>query len=255
MGVRMNKIPIRIYLHTTMIRHYQMVVRGILDEIIASGLYDECDGIFIGALGTDEELPNLKNLLINYPKAQVIAHSTNVGFFEFFTMEHLKHDADTLPKFYALYTHDKGVTSENEQDKLFRQFWLDYMMYFMVTRWRECYHALDLRDLDDYHAGYDAIGCRMVSARRSINHLTHSSGNIHWSDSEYVKTLSVIRSNAYGDGNQEHLNSGHWAEMWMWSGQPIIYTPCNLFQLGFPYDKGTFKEYWEALPNKEKYIL
>lgn len=245
---------IRIYYHVTCIGRYFEITKGIFDSIMESGLHDECEGIYVGVLGLGTDVEKLNELLLNYPKAKIIAHSTHLDYFELFTIQHLKKDADTLPKFFALYLHSKGVTSANENDSKFRQFWCDYMIYWMVSNWRLWYHALNLKDLDDHDAGYDIASVRVVSARKSIGHTVHGSGNMWSADSEYIKTLEFVLADTYFDG-QNPYQGGHIAETWAFSGQPIIYAPTMMFQMGFPYDKGTFKEYWEALPNKEKYVL
>lgn len=245
---------IRIYYHVTLIGKYFDITLDIFDEIERSGLMDECEGIYIGVLGDAKELQNFMELIERYPKAKVINYHTDKQYYEWHTISKIKEDADNLPRFYALYLHSKGVTSENENDSKFRQFWADYMTYWMVTKWKQWYHALDLRDLDDHYVGYDASAVRVVPARKSIGHTTHGSGNFWSANSEYIKTLKLVKENTYYDG-QNPYTGGHSAETWVWSGQPIIYTPCQMFQIGFPFQEKTFKQFWEELPNKEKYIL
>lgn len=247
--------PIKIYYHVSLIGKYFDITLRIFHELEQSGLYSKCESISVGALGSKSELPNLQEILDRYPKAKIIAHNKDTQYFEFFTLEHLKRDADELPNFYALYLHSKGVTSENENDALFRQFWCDHMVYWMVTKWKKCYHALDLKDLDDYNVGYDVCSVRVVPKRKSIGHSTHGSGNFWWANSEYIKTLPLVLADTYYDGQNKYMG-GHSAETFLWQEQPIIYTPCQMFQIGFPFDKGmTFKEYWKQLPNKRKYLL
>lgn len=248
------KTPIKIWYHTTMIGRYIDIALDIFDAVEKSGLYAKCESLNVGVLGDESELPKLKEVLERYPKAKIVAYSDNKQFFEFHTLEHLKKEADTAPRFYALYLHDKGVTADNENDYNFKTFWRDYLVYWTVTKWKKCYHALDLRDLDDHYEGYDIAAVRVVAARKSINSLLHSSGNIWWAASDYIKSLPLIEAATYFDGQK--FTGGFYPEMWSFSEQPIVYMPCNMFQMGFPYDKGmTFKEYWKQLPNKRKYLL
>lgn len=252
-----EKVPIKIYYHVTLINEWYAITDEIFRAIIWSDLYDEAESISIGVLGNKSEIAPLEEFISAYPKFKIVRYHEDVSYFEFHTISKLKEDADNSSElFYALYLHSKSVMTpkENIPDMEFKAFWRQYMTYFMVTEWRKCYHALDLRDLDDHHEGYDAVGCRMVPARKSIGGLTHASGNFWWANSEYIKSLKIVLADTYYDG-QNRYNGGHSSEVWVWSGQPIIYCPTFLFQMGFPHDKGTFKEYFQSLPDKEKYIL
>lgn len=251
-----EKVSIRIYYHLTLINEWYNITDEIFKSLVESYLYEEAESISIGVLGSVDELVRLEGLLSFYPKAKIIRHSEDVSYFEFHTISKFKEDADTLPLFYGLYLHSKSVmtSKDNIPDMEFKAFWRQYMTYWMVTKWEQCYHALDLRDLDDHHAGYDMCGVRVVPARKSIGGTTHISGNFWWAVSDYIKSLKMVLADTYYDG-QNRYTGGHAPEVWPLSGHPIVYMPCNLFQMGMPSDKGTFKEYWEALPNKEKYLL
>lgn len=252
----MTKVPIRVYYHVTCINRFLDITKEVFDAIVESGLYDECESISIGVLGSEDGKNKLEQLLNNYPKAKIVKHHADVSYFEFFTISKLKQDADTLPLFYALYMHSKGVmtTPDKIDDIKFKDFWRAYMLHWMVSEWSQCYTALDLRDLDDHHSGYDLCGVRVVPARKSIGGTTHISGNYWWASSDYIKSLKLVKHDTYYDGQNPYAG-GHAPEVWPCSGDPIIFMPCNMFQMGFPYDKGSFKEYMEGLPNKEKYIL
>ncbi len=256
-----TKVPIRIWYHCSFLNDYLRITQSIFDKVVESGLMDACEGVFIGCLGDENELPKFKELIEKYPKAKIIDYSPKLNLWEGFTLQHLKNDADTLPKFYAVYLHSKGCTrSYNVEDKFkddekkYEEFWKDYLVYSAVTRWEDCYAALSLPDI-----GYDTASCRMIPLRHSASIVQHNSGNMWWSNSEYIKNLipfnKTDRPNAVSKvvGLYKELQELHkthsfhledevfFPEMWLWLGQPLTYIVANPFTQGFPIQK-TFEQ-------------
>lgn len=249
------QVPIRVYYHVTMINDFIDITKYIFDKVVSSGLMDECDGLFIGALGDESELEKLKELVSKYAKAKIVDYHSDKARWEFHTMQHMKKDADTLPKFYAWYLHSKSVTKTDPNEKLYGKFWSDYMINEVVVRWKQCYAALDMPDI-----GYDICGTRMIPKRKSASIFSHASGNMWAANSEYIKTLPKIGENddvpnieselirlrkemdeLTKKGELKVVGNVFYPEMWAWEGQPLTYIACNAFTVGFPFQK-TFEQ-------------
>lgn len=210
--------PIKVYLHCYMVNHYLEVVDEIFNKLTSSGLYEQCSKVYVGCLGSSEELKKLQTYLSKYPKVEIAAYSNNEKEYEFFTLRVLKkHCDESKEKFFALYCMTKGV-SYGKEHELYEggKFWLDYMIDWNITKWRKNYKALNMK-----FRGYDISGVKVIPARESPSNRVHFSGNWWMANSDYIKSLRKI----------ETLNKNdRWeAEMWSTSGQPIIYMPCNLF--------------------------
>lgn len=244
-------MKIRAYYHVTMAEHYIEITDYIFSRMVSSGLYDNLEGIYIGALGDEDQLPVLQECINKYPKAQISAHSTRKADYEFHSLRLLKKDADTLPLHYQVYVHSKSISyPKNGNDKgktpadhVWDMFWMKSMTYFIVGEWERWYKALSLKGW-----AYDIAGCRIIPARLSASSRTHAGGNFWAARSDYIKTLSdkTIEWSEWKD-----IFEG---EMWAFSGNPIIYIMSNLFADGFPYQHD-FDEYMASLSNKEDYQI
>ena len=255
----MPDVPIRLYYHVTMIGAFEEITEKLFRTVRESGLCDVCESISIGALGDESELPKLKSILQQYPKAVVRVHNSNTNIFEFITLKLLYEDALNLPLFYGCYFHSKGVTflrngyeghsrHEEEEGKdyrnwLYEQFWSDMMAHFVITEWRKSYAALDMKEY-----GYDVTGCRYIPLRKSASDTRHASGNFWWVNSEYAATLPPITEDDFGTEKMFH------AEMWVHKAQPLTYIIANPCCGGFHFQNGTFAEWWNKEDNKQQYL-
>lgn len=209
--------PIKIYYHVYAVNHYLDIIREQLECIKESGLYEECEEINIGFLGTKEALEKARDVFIFYPKIKYIIHDEDPNKYEFHTLRMLKGACDTAKeKFYGIYIHTKGVSYIKPEDVQAGKVWRDYLMKWVVSDWRINYKALNMK-----FAGYDICSVKIIPARVSPSNRTHASGNMWMFNSEYIKSLIKIES-------IENANRFE-AEMWAFSGQPIIFMPCNLF--------------------------
>jgi hypothetical protein len=127
------------------------------------------------------------------------------------------------------------------KDFAYEIWWRDYMVYFLITKWKEWYRALSLPDW-----GYDICGVRICPARKSPSHIIHASGNYWAANSEYLQKIQKVEDAEKIDHFQ--------AEMMAFTGQPLIYSMCQGFQQGFPYWDGTFYE-WIKKNDITKYWL
>jgi hypothetical protein len=185
--------------------------------IVSCGLYEECQDINICFLGTDEALKETMDYLKEYPKATLRYFSTNGSEYEFATLKVLKKDCDEAKElFYGFYIHTKGCSYTEEKFKIAGKVWRDYLMDYIITKWRNNYKALNMK-----YMGYDLCSVKCVPARVSPSGRTHGSGNFFAFNSEYVRSLRKVETLNQKDRFE--------SEMYIWQGQPIIYMPCNLF--------------------------
>lgn len=229
------QVPIKIFIHATLINDWYEILKYILDKIVESGLSADMDRCFVGALGDESEVPKLKQLLAQYEKTELRCHDTDKSLWENFTVKQLKHDCDTQPHFYGIYCHTKSVTRQYDtsdehknNEKKYSVFWLHYMCWSVIERWRDNYAALSMPDI-----GYELAGCRAIPKRISASQWAHYSGTFYMFNSEYIKTLRPIE-----DSDFKNI---FFAEEYPFFNQPLMYIACNAFTQGMPYQK-TFAE-------------
>ncbi len=102
-------VPLRAYLHCTMINNYLEIVDKILNTMSESGFLADCVDVSVGALGEEGRLEPLKYLISKYPKVYLRGWDERKDLWEGFTMQWLREDAENLPKFFGLYTHTKVI--------------------------------------------------------------------------------------------------------------------------------------------------
>ena len=158
----------------------------------------------------------LRERLKDYKNISFIDQHIQPQDWEIPTLKSLKDYCDNVSEeTYVLYIHHKGVThigNEAVND------WRDLMMYFNVTKWRECVEQLD--------NGHDTAG---VLWRGNYHHL-HYSGNFWWARSSYIKKLPKVRmpveNNYFGQfglGPPGYLHKMD-AEFWIGLGNPNAYS-------------------------------
>ena len=233
-------VPIKIFYHVALLNHWQEIVKEQLDTIFNCGLYAQCSDIYIGCVGDQSEREKLHDLVKEHSKIH-ISHHPDVKQYEFFTLKILKNHCNESPKFYGAYIHDKGCSYPNEPDKNSGKVWRDYLMYWTITNWKQNYKALDMKFM-----GYDLCCVKVIPKRVSPSESTHASGNMWMFNSEYIKSLKPIES-------LDNTNRFH-AEMWVCSGEPIIYMPCNLF-IDYINRQKSYKDFVENYPEFKDHCL
>ena len=215
------------YWHILTINHYIEVVSDQLKIMVDSGLYDECENIYVGVLGDSEGLRNVQELFKDYPKIIISEYSTSTDNFEFHTLKILKRQADLHAKeFYGFYIQTKAISypkwdgvipnipNKNgitpEQAYIGGTFIRDYMNYYTLFRWRD--------NVTELNKGYEVCGTQLRPQREFLEHY---SGNFFWFNSEYVKLLKPIEALNRKDRYQ--------AEFWLCSENPIAATLCQVF--------------------------
>ena len=196
-----------------MTNSYLDIISDQLWLMIKSGLYCRVECIYIGCLGSNEEIIKLQNLFHDYEKIKIISHSPNLQSYEFHTLKILRAISISQPSFYGFYIHTKGVSYPgNEGGK----YWRDYMNHYILTEWKEAVLQLD--------NGSDTYGVKLLTPLDIMTNPAkklHYSGNFYWFKSEYAKTLVPIESLNQNDRFE--------AEMYICSNSPVAATGCQLF--------------------------
>jgi len=138
----------------------------------------------------------------------------DILLYEFPTIEMLRHFSITND-YKVLYIHTKGVTRKG---KSFDD-WRKCMIYWTITRWKECVDKLD---------EVDAVGpCYCEDP------VPHFKGNFWWANASYIRNLPPPRE---ADVPILEGNGRHKAEFWILSGQGKHYCPYILGNDPYGYE-------------------
>jgi len=163
----MDKYRIAIFIHAALLDRCKERVLQILNTIHDSGLMEYTDNIFINFIGTNMfELEEYKR------KIKTLRLSYNLSDYELPTLQYLYDFAKNNIDYKILYLHTKNV---GKSINLCIEDQVNYMLYFNVTKWKECVENLD---------SHDTVG---VDLR--IEPTLHYSGNFWWGNASYIKTL------------------------------------------------------------------
>lgn len=192
----MNNI---IFIHTVLINGCKERLLQYLDLIYKSNLIDNIIYIYICFVGP--HILSLHDLNIcNYDnKIQIINVSPNASDYELPTLQYMYNYCLNNPKSNILYLHTKNI---GKDINLCIEDQIDYMVYFLVTKWNICVEKL---------LKFDTCGVdlRMLPT-------IHYSGNFWWSTSKNI--ISLPSPNDFNNLNSypNPLNSlRHNQEFWI----------------------------------------
>ncbi len=186
------------FYHIFLIGHWYTVVTEQLRILLTSGLYDACEEINIGCLGTPVEKSFLEKYIVEpHPKLKIRYYSERAEDYEFPTLKLIEADDS---HYVGFYFHAKGVTKPAETVV---NHWRAYLNETVINRWQE--HR------DRVENGYD------VSSVNFLKSPDHFSGNFWWFHRSYIDRLPPIST-------LNHSYRWH-AEQWIAMGKPNFYTP------------------------------
>ena len=204
---------IHVFIHACTKGNWKQTLTEQLDRLQTSGLYDACDSINIGVLGTK----SVNSITRKYPKIKILFQDENMKLFERGTLLNMYHFCTKHPEALVLYLHTKGVTRTKNQNV---RHWRRYMEYFLVDRWQDCVTAMT-------EENYDICGVDW-----KIEPKPHFSGNFWWTTAKYLLTLPP------------YINQDYYAPE-MWIGQNLPNYRCfhhsgyNLYDT--PYTEELYK--------------
>lgn len=202
-------MQIKGFWHCYLINSWYTIITDQLRILLTSGLYDACEEISIGCIGSPTDKLFLEMFFINlYPKLKIKYHSVKAEDYEFPTLQMIEADNSEYAGFYF---HTKAVTRPFD---VMQNHWRAYLNEMIIYRWRE--HR------DRIENGYD------VSSVNFMKSPDHFSGNFWWFNRRYIDRLPKIDT-------LDH--SYRWgAEQWICKSKGKFYYPAEFFD----YSKDTF---------------
>ena len=153
--------------------HWYTVIMEQLRILLTSGLYDECEEIRIGFIGTADQKQVFDKFFLNtYPKLKVKYWSLDPSLYEFSTLKLIEQDSS---EYVGFYFHTKGVTRPYEG---VIQHWRSVLNEKVLNRWREHRERVE--------NGYDASSVNFLKSP------DHFSGNFWWFNRRYIDRLPKI---------------------------------------------------------------
>lgn len=203
------------FYHVCMVNNWKEIVLEQLNALTDSGLLTVTNGVHICALGPNENVVQLRELVKYYPKVAVVYHSLDIEEYEFPTLDMLWQHCNKLANLgktdYAVYyLHTKGVVDERGAH------WRHYMNYYNITRWRDAVAALK--------AGYDMSGVKWMKKNNWFPQ--HYSGNFFWARAEHIArkpAIDEIRHTPICD-----IGLRFNAEFWNGMAEPRHHSQCQL---------------------------
>jgi hypothetical protein len=230
----MDDLRIFGYIHVATIGSWKQILGEQLALIRTSGLADLCEEINVVKVGTER-------LDFDDIDVRVVEEYTDVGLFEFPTLERLHRDSSRDG--YSWYIHLKGVsktaTDFEQHRKVYHEIcgvddlaqlvrnerlWRKYMEFFLLGKHRDCVTMLQDHDI-----------CGVQWRQKPY---PHYSGNFWWARNDYIRQLlspEQFRS-SQGEYRDFFGSTRSLAEFWVGSGSPRVgvlwNNAYNLYHIG-----------------------
>ncbi len=191
-------MQIKGFAHIWLVNHWYSIFSDQMRIILASGLYDACEEISIGCVGSPAEGEFLRMYFTNvYPKLKIKYYLERPDVFEFPTLQLI---CDDNSQYAGFYFHTKGVTRPFET---VIQHWRATLNERVLNQWQVHY-----KNICD---GYD------VSSVNFMKSPDHFSGNFWWFNRDYINRLPPV-------SGLNHNNRFH-AEQWACMGRGKFWYP------------------------------
>lgn len=189
---------IKLFWHILLQNNWWCIVSSQMRILLYSGLYDACESITIGCLGSPKERDHLQKFLVDlYPKVRIDYFSEDVLEYEFATLRLIEKDTSD---YIGAYFHTKGVTRPFESNITNWKNWLEEAI---LNRWVEHCDRVSVQ-------GYD------VSSVNRMYSPDHFSGNFWWFNREFINRLPKI--------DTLDLDNRFAAEQWICMAQGKFYS-------------------------------
>jgi hypothetical protein len=181
-----KKKKIFLFFHICCMNNYAQVTQEILNSIVDSGLYDDCDRIYYSLLG--EPTDSFLRTLQTYSKLECVYTSYDITEFEYPLLTYLQDFAQHNDA-YLFYFHTKGVSQPYD---LLKSKWRERLIDKNINEYKKCISFLN--------KGCNVSGCGWkehpsdTSIQTPYYIFTHShfSGNFFWANSNYIKKLPLL---------------------------------------------------------------
>jgi hypothetical protein len=160
--------------HIYMVSLWHDIVQEQIKILLSSGLYEECDEVNIGCIGSMINAEKLMRSILPYPKLKIRFHSVISEKFEFPTLQLIE---QTPGDFVGFYFHLKGVTKPRDGMQFKERLFLNEIM---LNQWRTHKSIID--------AGYD------ISSVNYLSIPSRFSGNYFWFNRKRIERLPRLKT-------------------------------------------------------------
>lgn len=166
---------IDVFYHMFCLNDYLERFKKTFNKIKDSGLYNNLNHLYINVVSSnDNDFEYVKSLLQDQ-KIKLVRIANNVqGEIDTLKFMHNTCMKNELNK-HVLYLHSKGVSRTGNANV---QAWIDYMEYFVITKWKDCLDRLE---------DHDTCGVNLQFVPGA-----HYSGNFWWANTDYLKKLKPL---------------------------------------------------------------
>lgn len=171
---------------------------AIFYHVAKMGTWEKVDKEIMDALRESTLLDNADIFVRNECKDVSLFEFPTLGMLDNFSLENEGYD--------VLYIHTKGVT----QDTKSVDDWRASMIYWNITRWRECVEKLK---------DYDAVGINITPTPKK-----HFQGNFWWSKTEHIRSIGTIREIEF-EATYDNMTERHKCEFWIIGSKGKVYSP------------------------------
>ena len=180
-----------------MTAHWYTVITDQMRILLTSGLYDACEEISIGCIGSPVGKAFLQRYVVDvYPKLKIKYYSERPEDYEFPTLRLIVADDS---QYVGFYFHTKAVTRPHET---VINHWRAYLNEMVINKWQEHRERVE----NDYD----------VSSVNYLESPNHFSGNFWWFNRAYISRCPLI--------DTLDLKNRFHAEQYICMGNPNFYS-------------------------------
>ena len=199
----MDKVKPVIFMHVATLHNYQEIIDDVITRLLDSGLINDINFINFNVVG-DRDI-NLNKLPYIYHNKVIITKNGTLLDYELSTIQLISdYIHDTTHNIPILYLQTLSVSPYNYKIPGYKDR-RELYFYFAINKYKKCLKVLN---------SYDVCGCNWNKDMTLFKRYPpHFSGNIWWSNSEYLKTLPNFEWLI--DKKNYILDFRHQAEFWI----------------------------------------
>lgn len=197
------KSKINIYYHVSLINNGYIIAAEQLHLLALSGLMYRAKSLNIGITYDSKAIIDYTELFFKLLHEHNIMKNMNIVYMEdnqynnkkdFSMGIYFKEYADSLPddrNEYVFFFHTKGVGWHKTEYDISTRYWRQYMEYFMIENWRDCYRALE----DSYEScGTHKVPMKIMNDHSGIVNTENENrfiypGSYYWMNTSLIKRI------------------------------------------------------------------